>query len=136
MNAGPLVALGAVLLLALKKRQAPGYAPMTPTPQAPPEQDAGGIVVTPGTLYLKPLNSDTAVGLAATITGDPSRWKELRDEQPSRRRRDQISKGMMSPSWWLQLPASWVDVDAIPSERLAEFEQAVSEDPLIASQEA
>lgn len=135
MNAGGLLAVGAALVLVLRRRSSSAdVAPVAIEPPPPPvEPTDGPIVRASDAIYLKPLDSDTAVALATQITGDPSRWRELRDAQPSRKRRDLISKGMMSSRWWLRLPPTWYELESIPDTRLTDWDVAILEDPLVAS---
>lgn len=138
----PLAIVG--LLFLAGKRRAPALPP-PPLPEEPPpppvrgpkfstvDTSPGGIVVTPGDLYYVAQPGDTPVDLARHWTGDPMRWRELRDVQPSKRRRAQLSAGIIQPGSRLLLPSSWQLPDDVPNEHVELLDQAVLADPLVAS---
>ena len=134
--------VGAALLLSRKRAQA--SAPVSretqaattdvaPTSYEAQPGDPDAIFDTSGHIYIRPIAGDTVASLAATFTNDPNRWRELRDVQPSRTRRAQITSGVMSPSWWLLLPDVWTQTipDNFPDSRLAEYADAIGQDPAI-----
>ena len=142
MSPLPLLAGAAVLLLVSRKRGATRtvQVPTAPEvmPQAPdvppvidPSTTLEDVVVSADTFYIvQP--GDTLVELARHWTGDPNRWRELRDQQPSRKRRAQLSAGIIQPGQRLLIPQTWPIPDDVPQSQLESYTRALQADPEVA----
>jgi hypothetical protein len=131
MNALPLIIGGGLLLALTRRKPVTVVVPVAPEP-APPAPADGGATVTPGDVYYVVQPGDTAVELARHWTGDPDRWRELRDAQPARTRRNAISSGIMQAGWRLRVPDNWFAPDDVPNSALQMYADAVIDDPDVA----